>query len=231
MRLGRPQPLGRENARHDGLDLFRKTADANDELSSVVLWPLTLNVFLALLKIPEGGNPKGVVAESYTPLALVPVDLSMPRGSEVGLEFIRADFVHSHEMLGEFDEGMAVPDAEYVLDAVAVVAEGFESHQPLVAGSFIEMPDLVAVEPRVPSTDLTAIPSALVGRASDLIPLLFWEEFCQRGHCGLGSDWLNREFEVGHVLILAPNLLIKLCLRQFGVNKLCGALYVRALVS
>lgn len=93
------------------------------------------------------------------------------------------DLIHFHEMISESVKYAAVSHREDVLDPVAIIAEGLESHQPLVSSALVVVPDLVAVEPRIPSADLASIPGALVYTPPDSVPLGPGQELSQTGHC------------------------------------------------
>jgi len=101
----------------------------------------------------------------------------------VALKLLVTDSVDFHEMPGEFVKHAAIPDRENVFDPMAVVTQRLESHQPLVSGALVVVPDLVAVEPCILSADLTSVPGASVHAPADTVPLWSWQELGETGHC------------------------------------------------
>jgi len=129
------------------------------------------HVLLALLHVLQNGNPEGVVAESDVPFTFVDLLLSYTSISQVTFKLLVIDLIDLDEVVCESVKCLTVSDADQVLHPVAVIAQRFESHQPLVSCALVVIPDLVAIEPRVPPADLASVRGAFVYTLSDSVPL------------------------------------------------------------
>ena len=131
------------------------------------------HISLALLYGLQSWHPEGVLAKPDMPFRSTPLQFCLPHTGtlQVTRELGEADFIDLHKVPSESVKCPAVPDSEQVLDPVAIIAKDLESHQPLVAGALVEMPNFMAVEPCVLTADLAPVPGAFIGRPPDSVPL------------------------------------------------------------
>ena len=192
---------------------------------SVVVRLLERDVSLAFFNGLQGWNAEGVVAEAYAPFALVQLHAPLACLLEVVTKFTGTDLVDGHEVGGKPVEFLAICDAEHVRNAVTIVAQCLEAHQPSVSGGLVEVPYLVAVEPAVLAAGLASVPGGSVSRTPDAIPGLSGQELGQRGHPRRIGHRLTREFKVGHDLFIGARVFIKV---EGRVSRRCRARAGRA---
>jgi len=117
----------------------------------------------------------------------------------VPLGLLPRDPVHRHEVPEKLVASLSITIEKDVLDAVTVFAEGLETPQQLVARAFVELPDLVAMQPAFAAANLAAVSCPAVHRSAKAVPFATRHELGQAGQARTGWQGLDREAEVGHV--------------------------------
>lgn len=125
------------------------------------------------LPVPKGtcrGHSPIVGSVVYDPAQLVEGSLAFSCGGQLLSGLQERQLVDNGEMTHKAGLSSRVADEEDVFDLVAILAQGLESSQVLIACSLVILPDLMAVQTASTAACLAAIVSLIVDGTSDTIP-------------------------------------------------------------
>lgn len=132
-------------------------------------------------------------------MCLVEGSLASSCGDKLQLGLHRRQLIDNGEMSHQAGPSPRVADEEDVLDLVAILAQGLESSQVLIACSLVVLPDLMAMQMTSLAACLTAIVSLIVNGMSNAVPLAAGQQLGEGGQARGPWDRLNLKTQVCHV--------------------------------
>lgn len=154
-----------------------------------------------LLNRLEGRHLPIVMTEVDNPGPLVEPLLAVPGRPQILFGLLLAQPVHGHEMLEQLGPLAPVVDKQDMLGVVAVLAQAQEAAEKLIAGLFVVLPDLVAVETSLPAAYLAAVASPPIDGSADTVPPRWRKQSGQAGQPGAGRYGFDAQSQEGHVYV------------------------------
>jgi len=145
-------------------------------------------------------HPPVVITIDYNPFPAIQHELTLPGHAQVFFYLFARDAVDGLKVVQQFFLFPAVADEKQMLDTMASAAQGLESSQPLVAGAFVELPDLVAVQSGPAAAYLAPVAGPAVGSPANTFPSASGHKPCQA--CQTGARWyrLYSQPQIVHIM-------------------------------
>jgi len=150
-------------------------------MAGAIGWPIQPDVAAPLLFVCQGRHPAVVIAVIDCPALLVQCVLPLAGGPHVLIGLLRCQPVNGYEMPQQFCPSRVVAGKKDMLDVMAVLAQGLEAAEPLAAGLFVVLPDLVAVQPAFAAANPAAVSGSLVNGPANVVPVWSRQEVSQTG--------------------------------------------------